>query len=217
MKTGKSPILEELEMKKFITIMAIMIVLVGTIFAANDASLTITLTISEVLPKFKLATSDETYIASAVSDLVETSGSTGGDNSGAAKATATAAAGKRLADGNSLTVRFGILQVNNAQGYIKTTKAYTFTASASDLVNTSNDSYKFEASDSITFTSTGYIDAAYGSVEGGSSLAVTYTGASYTPASTEAEIGTFDVTWNANTAAINGEYSATVTLIMTTT
>lgn len=207
-------------MKKLITILAIMVILVGAVFADDNAAVQVTVTVPEYVPTFKLATSDTTDISAAVSDLVAASGA-----SSPTSATATATAGQTLAAGNALTITFGVIQVNNAAGYIKTTHGYTFTASATPLILSGKTEDNAAANEKFTVSTIGDITSAanapgtdYATITS-NPYKITYTGAKYTPgaASCETEVATFDVTWGANAAAKNGDYTATVTLTMVTT
>ena len=112
-------------MKKLIAILTIAIVLVGAVFATDNAAVKITVNVGEYVPTFKLTTNDSINITDDVADAVAASGAdtpTPVTLNDTAKAT--------LSEGEELTVSFGIVQVNNNEGYIKTDHSYSFTVSA---------------------------------------------------------------------------------------
>ena len=210
------------KMKKLIATLVIAIVLVGAVFATDNAALKISVSVDEYVPTFKLGTSDSTYITSQVFDLVVADGA-----DTATAATATAAAGTKLANGESLTITFGIFQVRNAVGYIKTDKAYGFEVDATDLVLTTaadtddpEENEMFERGTITAIASAANAPSSeYATITTATSSApykIDYTGKKYTPAA-ETEVANFSVTWNANDTALSGTYEAYVTLTMTTT
>ena len=61
---------EEEKMKKLITILTIMIVLVGAAFATDSAQITVNATVSERVPSFKLTTTGNTAVLDAEATAV---------------------------------------------------------------------------------------------------------------------------------------------------
>ena len=202
-------------MKKLIAILTIAIVLVGAVFATDNAALKLTVTVEEHVPTFALAIAAAETKFNPANDPVAANGA----NSKTAVTANGTTAGELLANGQALQVTFGILQ--NFVNYIKTQHGYTFTAEATNLVLLDNgspkaspeDNEKFVAGEPTAVTGNNYIAAAHGSW---SDNTVTYTGAKYVPAANGAEIATFSVTWGANADAVVGTYEATITLTMQT-
>ncbi len=200
-------------MKKLITILAVMIVLVGTVFAVDNAQIDLTVTVAEKVPTFKLATFNNTNILEEeVSDAVENNG-----KSTPASATFEAAVGETLADGDDVTVNFVITQVKpNNINKIKTTHKYTFSVEATNLVNQADANHYFEKGTVTNITAiNNAIDAQYATITPGASLSIQYTGKTYAAAA-EVNFAQFSVTWNGKETAIPGSYKGSVTLTMTT-
>jgi len=207
---------EEEKMKKLITILTIMIVLVGAVFAdpaPTNAQIDLTVNVPEKVPTFKLVTFNNTGIlTSEVSDLVEEDGA-----ETPVAATFAEAVGNTLADGGTVTVNFAIAQVRPAGNKIKTTNTYTFSVSASALEHATEDDY-FAVK---TVSSITAIDAAiasnYATITPGESLSIKYKGNTYAPATAELNFAKFSVTWQGDAEAVPGNYTGSVTLTMTTT
>lgn len=202
-------------MKKFLIAMLMMAVVVAGVFAVDNAALKLTVTVEEHVPTFNLAIAAAETKFNAASDLVETNGA----NTKTAVTANGTTAGELLANGEALTVTFGVQQ--NFVSYIKTQHGYTFTAEATNLVLLDNDTpkatpaanEKFTAGAPTAVTGNAYIGATYGAW---SDNTVTYTGTKYIPDANAAEIATFSVTWAANADALVGDYEATVTLTVAT-
>ena len=216
-------------MKKLIAILTIAIVLVGAVFAADTAGLTISVEVPEYVPTFKLGTSDTTNVTTQFFDAVVTEDSVsytaGSLNDTAASTLANAT--------SNLVVRFGIFQVKPTNSaYIKTEHKYTFTADASDLILNvttnnvtapkegalANEKFTKNAVSNITGASTKPA-ATYATVTDGNGtvqFSIDYLGVKYIPATDEVEIGNFTVTWNSNDTAVPGTYTANIWLTMTT-
>lgn len=227
-------------MKKLITILAILVVLVGTVFATDPAPqsgsavIDITATIEEVTPFFVLRLTKDDAVKSAATSEVKASSPTHGE-SGLSEASIEA-----LSAGTAVTVSFDIFQRTMARLSSNATlnHSYTFTITATDLilqVNSANvsspaNNQKFgvvqahpavnaletnaAAAQTITQTQgqTAITTATVtGSAAGTGTLGVVYDG--MVPASTI--LGNFQVSWNGNIAAVPGDYKATVTMEVT--
>lgn len=205
-------------MKKLVAILVILVVCVGAITAIDNAAVKVSVSVPEYVPTFRLATSDSVNIETAVFDVVEENGS-----SVPAETTASATANALLAAGSDLTIKFGVIQLNNSIGYLKTTNTYTFEVTASDLVltgytsDTAASNQKFLKKGTISFSSTDNTPSeTYADVTAASTFAVKYNGAKYTPAAVS-EIATFSVTWAGNDSAVSGTYIANIILSLSTT
>ncbi len=219
-------------MKKLITILAIMIVLVGAVFASDpgykptdqpastkssgdgDAIINVTATIGSEWPKFQLATkTGAAVVPSAV-----------GGNADAALSSANISA-LTEADSGSVTVTFGINQISDS----RTTDSYTLTVTATNLVlvqplggdviawntavatedvtrrfvtTTPDPTISKKTVDNITMDD---------SVDG--TLAVEYNGKKVKAGvSAPLDLATFDVSWTKNTNAQAGDYKSVITL-----
>ena len=209
-------------MKKVIAILVIAIVLVGAVFAADNAAITVSVDVAEHVPTFKLITQGNTNILNAEgSDAVEDNGKA---TAGSVEFTETISKG--LADATDATITFAVVQVKPSttasEGKIKTNKQYSFTVTASDLVlstagTTPEDNEMFERGTISTFAETeGAIGSDFATItDGTSTLSILYTGKTYAPAA-EVSFATFTVTWGANPTALPGTYTANVILTMTT-
>ncbi len=200
-------------MKKLITILTIMIVLIGAAFATDDAKINLTVTLAEKVPTFKLATFNNTNVlGEEVSDAIEANGK----NTPAA-ATFETAVSETLADGGVATVNFAIVQVKpNNINKIKTTHTYSFTATATALQHASeSDNFAVKAISSITAIENA-IDAEYATITDGNPLSIQYTGKTYNAAA-EVSFAKFSVSWQGDATARPGAYTGSVTLTMTTT
>ena len=220
-------------MKKLITILTIMIVLVGAVFAdpaatsTGNTSILVTTSISAVEPTFKLYSGAiESLLADQTVDE--------------AKAAAVAANHPVVIDTNSLlteaqTVTFKVSQITNSRSI----KAYTLAAEATDLVlykykNAQNQDvleettahpaaagkkkFEVQATTVNTFAngSLSTDDATYGG--DGSAKTITYKGTSIDvtgQGKAPIDVATFTCTWNPNDQAVTGDYRATVTLKIT--
>lgn len=204
---------EEEKMKKLITILTIMIVLIGAAFATDDAKINLTVTLAEKVPTFKLATfNNANVLVSEVSDAVEADGS-----STAAAATFETAVGETLADGGVATVNFAIVQVKpNNINKIKTTHTYSFKVTATALKHaTKSDNFAVKEISTITAIDNA-IAAEYATITDGNPLSIQYTGKTYNAAA-EVSFAKFSVSWQGDAAAVPGAYTGSVTLTMTTT
>lgn len=207
-------------MKKLITILTIMIVLVGATFATDSAQITLNATVSERVPSFKLNTTGNTALDSEAAAVVIP------DGSGSATIKSTVA--DALADGTNTTVTFGVVLVpRQDQKKIKTTHTYTFTVTAGDLVHADANSLGtkdvVDANEKFTATKGNFvavqnaIPAANATVTGGASLVLTFNGKSYDPGNAEFVFATFPVEYSGNASALPGSYSGTVTISIATT
>lgn len=208
-------------MKKLITILTVMIVLVGAAFAAETpvgtAKIDVTATITAREPNFRLAvTAGENYTLGnpSYSDVAETP--TAGSatiNPDALKTT-----------GNNVTVNFAIQQIAEAVTY----KKYYFTVNASvlelqeDANNTVAHIAEMEtASKTITVaTATPTITAATIATvtksDDGVKISQKYNGIRVNATSgAPVAVGTFSVVYNGNTEAVPGTYKGDVTLTVT--
>ena len=221
-------------MKKLITILTIMIVLVGAVFAAStDSSLIVTTKINSLEPTFKLSTA-ETGTATS-----EVALGTAGTLSNAYAITTD----YLLA--NDATVTFYVRQISMS----RSVKTYTLTATATDLVlyqypnqagngnilvsttaHPADPEYKrFEVTGRDTSTGIAVVKtfadgaletakATYGGAADGSSKTITYKGnAVGSASSTDIVVASFTCTWNDNINAVSGDYQATVTLTVEAT
>ena len=205
-------------MKKLITILAILTVLVGAIFASEDVhQIKLTVTIPETVPSYILKTTSGAADASA----------TAGQTSTAALSEANKTA--LLGASGTADVAFAIQQVSNS----RTLAGYTVTVDASNLVllSTSDNSINRTFDDAITqatvnekftvvsatpnLTKGSETNIAY-TGNGTSSLHVKYNGV-MVAATTQAPvaIGSFTVSYNANATAKPGNYVASVKLSVT--
>ena len=205
-------------MKKLITILTILTVLVGAIFASEDVhQIKLTVTIPETVPSYILKTTSGAADASA----------TAGQTSTAALSEANKTA--LLGASGTADVAFAIQQVSNS----RTLAGYTMTVDASNLVllSTSDNSINRTFDDAITqatvnekftvvsatpnLTKGSETNIAY-TGNGTSSLHVKYNGV-MVAATTQAPvaIGSFTVSYNANSTAKPGNYVASVKLSVT--
>ncbi|MCQ2411554.1 MAG: hypothetical protein MJ057_01225 [Sphaerochaetaceae bacterium] len=214
-------------MKKVITILAIMMILVSAVFAevAADAhgaaNININVNIGDEFPRFQLAT--KTGTTAIVSDNVAANAGT------PAEATLTDANKALLTQsGKQIEVVFSINQIKNARCF----DAYTLTVTATDLVlvkstdesvkrdlatalTAATDKQKFTVvSGTATHTSSAVADIDYTGTDEDAIL-IDYQGvlvAAEDVDSKRVEIGTASVKWNSNIDAMSGDYKATVTL-----
>lgn len=211
---------EEEKMKKLITILAVMIVLVGAAFATDSAQITVNATVSERVPSFKLTTTGNTAVldAEATAAAITTPAGTG-------SVTIKNAIADELADGTNQTVTFGVVLVpRQDQKKIKTTHTYTFTASASALAHTTPalaEDNKFAAAvgnfSVVQSQGNPVIPATVASITANASLVLTFNGKSYDPGNAEFVFATFPVTYTGNANAVPGAYQGTVTIELATT
>ena len=207
-------------MKKLITILTVMIVLVGAAFAveakgdaAGTATINITASIGEEFPRFQI-------LASAIT------GAAG--NISSSKATKDAAGAVTINTNELLTKSAAITFTVNQIKDSRTTVGYSLKIKANDLIlngttrgQEAGDEH-FLVSKTAGFTATGSEDdvitvtaktsSDYDGFDGG--FDVQYLNNKYIPATDVApkEIGTVQYTWAANNTAKVGDYSATVTM-----
>jgi len=232
-------------MKKAITILAVLIVLVGAVFAdvhAGATAVKVTTSVSNVEPVFVIKVGDVTSAVSTVIGKDETTGAETRTPVTTANATSAALAGDAyhittndLLNG-AKEVTFDVHQTNATKAILK----YQFTAKATDLVL-----YKYPDStgtlvdNSGTTAHTAPAAAQRFLVNGGTDGEVSVstfadgslgaTQAKYagtTSAKTVEYLGTnvaantkvtsFKCTWNQNADAVVGEYQGTVTLTIAT-
>ena len=207
-------------MKKLITILAILTVLVGAIFASEDVhQIKLTVTIPETVPSYILKTTSGAADASA----------TAGQTSTAALSEANKTA--LLGASGTADVGFAIQQVSNS----RTLTGYTMTVNASNLVLVStNDNPKSiertfdDAVENATANEKFTVVSAAPNLTKGSETNIAYTGDGTSSlhvqyngvmvaATTQApvSIGTFTVGYNANATAKPGNYVANVKLTVT--
>lgn len=216
-------------MKKLITILAILTVLVGALFASTDThQIKLTVTIDDTAPTFRLrTTSGVTAEASALA----------GETAEAVLSAANKAA--LTANTGTVSVGFAIEQVSNS----RTLSGYTMSVAASNLILIdTNDSPKSVDRRNLAATNWDSAVTAATDIEserftvvagapvltqgstnhisyegsGTSSLSVQYDGVAITAsAQTAVSIGTFTVAYNANPNAKPGNYEAHVTLTVT--
>lgn len=223
-------------MKKLITILTIMVVLATAVFAvdAGSAVINVTANIEDVLPTIQLrltASDDVNGATAAIPD---------GEDTGALKTAGI----NTLSGGRDLTLAFDIFQSTLARLSANTGhETYTIGIVATDMVLQVNDADKPAAGNNEKFVVTqarpainalstqsavaaNYEQAidldhpgqtvvtatATGSAAGTGTLGIVYKG--YVPASTV--LGSFNVAWHGNAAAVPGDYKASVTMTVTT-
>ena len=215
-------------MKKLITILTIMIVFAGMVFAVDGAYIDVTATIAEHVPTIKLAITSATSVVAFAEDTVAA------DIAHAGPAALHADTVNNLTSGTEQTVSFKIYQYDYARLSVNGTNnhIYNYTVSATDLILQVNDAdvvgptgaQKFNCSTktptvnalqtgataSANYTNNGNTTAT--AVGGAGSLTVTYKG--YVPA--DAILGEFDISWDGNTSAEAGTYKSTITMTVTT-
>ena len=205
-------------MKKLITILAILTVLVGAIFAdpANH-TIKLTVTIAEDVPSYILkATAGATTASAAAGETVETA---------LTDANRTALLG---ASGTA-DVAFAVQQVTNS----RTLAGYTMTINASNLVLVSTtdgsiDRTFDQAVANATANEKFTVVSAAPNITKGSETNIAYTGSGTSSlhvkydgvqvvasAQSPVSIGTFTVQYNANASAKPGNYVASVKLTVT--
>ncbi len=206
---------EEEKMKKLISILAIMIVLVGAVFATDSAQLTLNVSVPERVPTFKLlakVNTGETAVLTAAGEAAVA------NPAGTASVSTTEAISEQLAEGTAATVTFGVVQVPAANGKkIKTTNSYTFTVAATNLINSTDNNYYFERGTISNFsvdTAIANTDAVV-NVSTPGQVTITYSGKSYDPGA-DISFAKFTIVYNGNASAIPGTYTGTVTLTMQT-
>lgn len=228
-------------MKKLITILTIMIVLVGAVFATDPtegtAAINITASITEQFPTFKLNTkAGEAAIGSAAENAV----STAAHEAGTTALTADSVQALSV-NGTDVSVKFQITQTADARLNANSSKhVYTFGVSATSLILQINSADKenygaterfmvvdatpaINAKDSanaegtITVADDNTQDHAQANIEtasiagGDGTMTVTYAG--FVPSGTV--LGNFEVGWHGNAAAAPGSYKATIRLSVT--
>ena len=205
-------------MKKVIATLIIAIVLIGAVFATDDAAIQVTVKVNELVPTFKLITSGNTNLKEGTSEGSDAVAASGSSTPGSI--TLADSVGAALADGTDAAVKFNIVQVPNAEGKIKTTKTYSFEITATDLKlngteTDANKKFTVKTVSSITKI-TDAIDSRYATITPGTTASIQYTGKNY-HVDADVSFAEFTVTWTGNDAAVAGDYQATVTLTMTTT
>ena len=216
-------------MKKLIAILTIAIVLVGAVFAATSegaSAIRVTTHVNAIEPTFRLKAGEITSDLAAAADQAAVNAIT---------AAALAGNTSYVIDTDALltasqTVTFYVQQISRS----KSTKTYTFEATATDLVlykylDTNGDEVlvseeehpatdaekKFTVSSTTVNTfANGALPAAKATYSGtASAKTVEYLGNAQ-PASVESPVNvvSFTCTWGANNDAVTGDYQATVTL-----
>ena len=219
-------------MKKLITILAIMIVLVGAVFASDpgykptdtpastkstgdgDAVINVTATIGSEWPKFQLATkTGAAVVPSAV----------GGDEDAALSSANVSALTE--ADSGSVTVTFGINQISDS----RTTDNYTLTVTATNLVlvqplggeaiawntavATEDVTERFVTTTPAPQISKKSVDNITMNDSVAGTLKLDYNGKKIKAGTASAlELATFDVSWTKNSSAQAGDYKSVITL-----
>ncbi len=207
-------------MKKLITILAIMMVLVGAAFATDSAQITLNATVSERVPLFKLTTTNNGAVLSGEATPVDIKDPAASPSSVTIKEDVATA----LAEGTNQTVTFGVMIAPRTDGKkIKSTHTFTFTVTASALAHTTPalaDDNKFTAAvgnyTKVMNQGNPVIPTTYATTTDGASLAVTFNGKSYDP-NAATIFATFPVTYTGNPNAVTGAYSGTVTIEVATT
>lgn len=215
-------------MKKLITILTIMIVLVGAVFATDpSAQITINASVSERVPSFKLTTTGNGSVLNSEATAIDYT-SPAATTSVSIKTDIAEA----LADGTDQTVTFGIVLVPRNDGKkIKTDNTYTFTVTAGNLEHEHADTLgataDVDANERFVATADNFsvvlnqgnpvIPTTYATITAGATLQITFNNKSYDPGNAEFVFATFPVTYTGNDAAIPGNYSGTVTVELATT
>ena len=225
-------------MKKLITILVIMIVLVGAVFAAPSAKaqeangtalIDVIATILEESPRFELAVkSGATPVSGGANDGIDAvSSDTTIDYSELSAADAAA-----LAVDTDATVVFSINQIASARS--NATYDLTVTAGDLELIEYSDGSdapasASLKANEKFTVktaSTTLEVGSAGASIKGavltsvemasvavsGSVLTVDYHGVVAASTDAKKELGKYTVVWNHNADAVSGKYQAAVTL-----
>lgn len=220
-------------MKRIITILAIMVVLVGTVFAdatsTGAASLKITTTITADEPTFKLSTTQVSSDLAAQTAQAAAAAALAGDSAHNIENDALLSANQ--------TVKFTVTQVAKS----RSTTMYTFTAAATNLelyeyqnasgnwIQTATTAHPAADADKRFVVSAATVDtfavptvneapagltatqATYGGTA--SAKTITYLGSSV---AANTDVLEFTCTWQQNADAVPGHYRATVTLTVAT-
>lgn len=190
-------------MKKFITILAIMMVVVGSVFALTGDKLTVTASVTEVKPEFTMV---------------------GGEtNAYGTTATNTIASEKNIAT-TPIDIYVKISQT--AKSYFKSTSGFDLTVQATALSATIEGVAYSTAVPTIAASSDGnaianatdsskndFVSTKKSATDGTVVFTIKYpTGA---PVDADTEVGTIQYKWPATSTLAVGDYSATITMTYT--
>ena len=219
-------------MKKLITILTIMIVLVSAVFATDEqpsaahgaTQIDITATIEAVAPRFSLGTNDTTDLdADKTAPIV--AGKTAQNITVQQTASMKSTVASALGNGTAQTISFVIRQTQDSR--IKT--AYNLTVTATDLKldGTSTTPHEFFTCTTKSPAVSGIAAVTDGAQQNPTTLATfaplaqdsnvlvaTYAGGAVDVSTklTDNVIGSFDVSWNGDALAAAGTYTASIVL-----
>ncbi|MBR1582567.1 MAG: hypothetical protein IJ663_02310 [Spirochaetales bacterium] len=217
-------------MKKLVTILTIMIVLVGAVFADPEATLNITAMLTAQVPSFKMAITSDSSVTSAAAVYSDSANGPTTANS----TLSTASVNSLIAESGTVTVNVSLSQVENAR-LTGTGASYILSVVASDLILQSNGAnvasptifQKFTVVDSTpaitrasetltTLVNSNPVQVATISAVD-NELTVSYEGFVAASTNNPVQLGTFSASWNANESAAAGDYKATITLSISST
>ena len=217
-------------MRKLIAILAVVIVLVGTVFAADpQATLNIPATLTAQNPSFKMAITSASTVTGAAEVFSDSEVGATSANSALTDASIQAL----LADSGTVSIDISLSQVANAR-LTGTGAAYTLRVEVTDLILQSNGSdvsdnpaayQKFtvvddtpaitRASETLTTLVNSNPVQVATLTASNNTLTVSYQGFVAASTNNPVPLGTFSATWNANKSASAGDYKATVKLFIT--
>ena len=226
------------KMKKLIAILAIMIVLVGAVFATDPVDTTPDGATQRVTIKSTVGRKDPTFLLKGLKDAGTFTNTGAQDAADVVDATTGNASAAGSYDGTLLTsakdisqddvvASFGVFQTADAKNKF----AYSFTISATHLIQVTdaNGDAPTTPYDAATpefsnlgntawyASSTTGISAGTSSVDAASGItaSVTFDGLATISADTTNPKLTFTVTWPKNRMAVAGDYEADVTMVLT--
>lgn len=218
-------------MKKLITILVILIVVVGAVFAADEnksaatgaAQLDVTCHIDATAPRFALASDDTTNLQAEITTAV-VNGKTKDDISVGATGALAATVATSLGNGTAATVSFKINQTQTSR--IKAIYDLTITATDMQLTAYSDGTAKtsgWNANESFECTTkTPAVSAPNATATANNVTVAAFSGSSNVltadykggvvavAANNVLTIGTFDVVWSGNATAVAGDYKASI-------
>lgn len=193
-------------MKKVLSILVVMMVVMASIFAATGDKLWITSSVAAVAPAFSMYGSLDDADLADLTNLGE-----GAKTAGQSNVTATTLAAGSIKD-NDIDVYLAVVQNNDAQWL--NTSGFTLTVTATALTGSNGGSVTPSIADSDGGESTTHFES---TVQSATGLVVTYlvkykTG---TQVDAGALVGTCQFNYEANSSLPFGDYSATITLAYT--
>ena len=214
-------------MKKLVTILTMMIVLVCAVFADPEVSLNITAMLTAQVPSFRMAIASDTNVTSAAAVYSDST-------IGASTANSTlsnTSLNSLIASSETVSVDIALSQVANAR-LTGTGVSYVLSVEATDLILQSNGAdvanptatEKFtvadttpaitRASETLTTTVNSVPITVATITASDNALTIAYSGFVAASTANPRDLGSFTVSWNANESAVAGNYKAAITLFV---